>query len=459
MEMRTCSICGKSSDTGEDEQLYGEWMINQDITVHYFCLLLSTNLHQRGSDTAGILGFLLKDIRREIAAAKQRKCVYCLENGASINCCKCGKCFHLVCGIEQHVLSEFCHGFQSYCGECRPIDDYQKELIKNPPQPVPICNICYKPILAFALHRVVYGDCCRKGFAHRNCMRRYALSSGYYLRCIWCRNEKFRDLIRLQSIFVPDRDATWERERNAYRELHTRHLTCQMTDCICTKGRDYNRNTWEIVSCKLCASTAAHLKCLPPHQKQAKCFKCETCENVEKKLMTNDKRDRCSKVGTKNTKIDSSFFMTKTGTNQNEILMPDDDVSPVVSDDDDTVSTICSQVTVIPSQRSEAISTPSIEVPKSTPNGEIVQDTRHVMRPPLALKESFYCLDEPYFYLVIYQFDDLTDECTGTCTLRFKDDDERIKDQSAKALEQLQLRDEDIWFQDLEPESISLLTQ
>ncbi|XP_068159067.1 pineapple eye protein isoform X2 [Drosophila tropicalis] len=448
MGIRTCSICRKSSDTEEDELLYGEWMINQDITVHYFCLLLSTQLHQRGGDAAGILGFLLRDIRREIAAAKQRKCIYCQEIGASINCNKCGKCFHLVCGIEHHVVSEFCHAFRSFCEDCRPIDDYQKKLIRHPPQPVPICNICYKPILAFALHRVVYGDCCRKGFVHRTCMRRYALSSGYYLRCIWCRDEKFRDLIRLQSIFVPDRDATWERERHAYRELHTRHLTCQMKDCICTKGRDYNKNTWKILACKLCASTAAHLKCLPPHQKQAECFKCDTCEDVEKKLITNkqnEQRHRCANVGTKNTKIDSSFYMTKTGPSQNEILMPDDDKSPVVSDNDDTVSSVWSQVTVIPSQRPSA---DTCLIPKLQ---------GHVMRPPLALKESFGCLDEPYFYLVIYEFDDQTDECTGTCTLRFKNDDDRIKDQSTKALEKLQLRDEDIWFRDSEPETISLL--
>jgi len=112
------------------------------------------------------------------------------------------------------------------------------------------------------MFQITYGDCCRRGFAHKSCMRRYALTSGYYLCCIWCRSKSFRDSIRLQSVFVPDRDAMWEKQRNAYRELHDRNLRCGESNCLCPNGRFYNKSTWVILSCKLCGCMGAHTKCL-----------------------------------------------------------------------------------------------------------------------------------------------------------------------------------------------------
>lgn len=39
--MLKCEICTKSSRNEEDDALlYGDWMIKQDVKVHYFCLVV-----------------------------------------------------------------------------------------------------------------------------------------------------------------------------------------------------------------------------------------------------------------------------------------------------------------------------------------------------------------------------------------------------------------------------------
>ncbi|XP_044316089.1 G2/M phase-specific E3 ubiquitin-protein ligase-like isoform X1 [Drosophila rhopaloa] len=151
-----CDICDFSSGHTEEETLlYGDWMVRKDLRVHYFCLLLSSNLPQSGGDASGILGFLLRDIRQTVAIAKKTKCSFC---------------------------NQFCGAFHSYCSECMPMDDYQRQIAANRPKLSP-CDICLAPILNFSPHNIVYGDCCHKGFAHKTCMRKYDLSAGYYLRC------------------------------------------------------------------------------------------------------------------------------------------------------------------------------------------------------------------------------------------------------------------------------------
>lgn len=40
-EMRTCDICNKNNANEEEDDalLYGEWMVKQNVTVHYYCLV------------------------------------------------------------------------------------------------------------------------------------------------------------------------------------------------------------------------------------------------------------------------------------------------------------------------------------------------------------------------------------------------------------------------------------
>ncbi|KAH8420097.1 hypothetical protein KR009_005792 [Drosophila setifemur] len=450
-EVKTCDLCGRTSNCGEDTLVFGEWMMRPNITVHYFCLLLSSNLQQNGGDSSGILGFLLRDIRREIAEASRRKCTYCREMGASLVCQKCGVIFHLSCGLVNACVMEFCHQFHSYCDGCAPMDDYKRQLLANPPKHK-ICDICLKDIAFFKLNNVAYGDCCRQGFVHKQCMRQYALNSGYYLRCIWCREKSFRDLIRLQSIYVPDREATWEKQQNAYQDLHQRNIRCEESECLCPNGRNFNGNTWLILPCKLCASMGAHAKCVAGITRTKKkaetlIFKCSVCLEVEQKL---------SQVA-RPEPIPDPVNPCSMAPSNGPTHTPYPFEGPVFSDEDEATSSEHSSViTVIPSQHrySTSISPPSGQPSsRGSPTEESVVEITDSQPLPLdasqglVLRQSFSCPDEPFFYLVVYEFDD-RGQCLGSCTLRFAEDDPRIEDRSAGALERLETRPEDVWYRD-----------
>ncbi|TDG41850.1 hypothetical protein AWZ03_011740 [Drosophila navojoa] len=469
--MRTCDICNRNNANEEEDDalLYGEWMVKQNVTVHYYCLLLSSNLPQRGGDSSGILGFLLRDIRQEAAAAQKRKCAFCREKGASVICFKCRIVFHMSCGLENRCVYQFCDDFRSYCEKCAPLDDYKRQLLADPPKSA-LCDICFRAISPFMLHNVTYGDCCRKGFAHRTCMRRYALASGYYLRCLWCRSKTFHDSIRLQSVFVPDRDATWERQPNAYSELHNRRMRCEQAICLCPKGRDFNRYSWNIQPCILCAAVGTHYKCYVGTMRLSRAsanepnnFKCKMCAEVEAKLqhpkhhLTSDET------------IDSSFYMPK---HCNELSVATDDDSPVLSDDESSlinatiINNMASQRLKVPSsgevnelktQQSQQLeplqpSTPIsiessvIDLPDTQPMS-LQQLLTNFLKTPLLLRESF--INDDHFYLVVYEYnDELENPCIGSCTLRFGLDDQRLGDFSEETLMHLQLVETDIWCRD-----------
>ncbi|KAL7740500.1 hypothetical protein ACLKA6_007028 [Drosophila palustris] len=462
--MRICEICKRTDENEKEDDalLYGDWMTKQYVTVHYYCLLLSTNLPQRGGDSSGILGFLLRDIRQEATAAQKRKCCYCDEKGASIFCRKCRKVFHLACGLEGRCVSHFTDEFSSYCDSCVPHDDYQRHLLANPPKNVR-CDICFRPIIKFMLSLVTYGDCCRQGFAHRTCMRQYAIASGYYLRCLWCRGKSFRDTIKLQSVFVPDRDATWERQKNAYSELHSKRMRCDQTECLCPKGRNYNRGTWTIQLCTLCAATGTHLKCLVGAMRLPRTapeFKCVFCTEVVLKLQGNQKSSNKSSWKTTDECIDASFYLHKKPC---DLSMPMDVDSPTQSDEDNASSSNESSiVTVVASQefkRQKQLPTPTrkeeeqpvedvnvvdsvIELPDSQP-----LDITTTLKPPLLLCKSFTA--GGFFFLVVFEYQDQEPKpAIGTCTLRFAIDDPRIKDRSEETLLQLSVTEADVWIRD-----------
>lgn len=428
--------------------------------------LLSTNLPQRGGDSSGILGFLLRDIRKEANAAKLRKCGFCKEMGASVFCAKCRIVFHIECGLENRCITHFCDQFLSYCDKCAPMDSYKRELLSNPPKNV-TCDICMQLISVFKLACVTYGDCCRKGFAHRTCMRRHALASGYYLRCPWCRDKKFHETIKLQSVYVPDRDASWERQPNAYRDLHEKLLRCDEPECICPKGRTYNKHSWSIQTCILCAATGRHFKCREGTLRLANAsakqpdFKCSFCTEVENKLQSERPNETIRSSNEKSSwetaveRIDTSFYTLK---KIGKSGMPVDDETPVESEDDETLKD-ASIVTMVatqqlpPIQPSASVAVADAETQVSPVSSSVIElpDSQPLLssalKPPLLLHQSF--LSGDYFYLIVYEYDQNQREaCTGTCTLRFALNDARITDRSEEALQQLQVAESDVWFRD-----------
>uniref|UniRef100_T1J9L2 PHD-type domain-containing protein n=1 Tax=Strigamia maritima TaxID=126957 RepID=T1J9L2_STRMM len=101
-----CAFCMTNS---VDVLNLGKFERKDEITVHYFCMLLSSGLSQNGKDDEGILGFLLNDIRSEIRRGQKLKCYYCRRNGATIGCSesRCQKKFHLPCAVAQKCLHQF----------------------------------------------------------------------------------------------------------------------------------------------------------------------------------------------------------------------------------------------------------------------------------------------------------------------------------------------------------------
>lgn len=201
---------------------------------------------QRGKDDSGILGFEIRDIRKEIVSAEKRTCMYCNKTSASIMCFNCKKYFHLVCGHTNACLFQFIGAFHSYCDSCIPPDEDHKRIIKKKPPKLcgNPCYICLEEMGIYNRVRYMYAKCCLNGYAHYKCMKLYALSAGYYLICIWCKDKRFRDEVKYQGVFVPDRDANWELDGKAYRDLYRSHRRCDMEICNCPKGRDF-------ISCKL----------------------------------------------------------------------------------------------------------------------------------------------------------------------------------------------------------------
>ncbi|XP_023607318.1 G2/M phase-specific E3 ubiquitin-protein ligase isoform X2 [Myotis lucifugus] len=160
-----CVFCRKNDDCPNK---YGEKKINEkwNLTVHYYCLLMSSGIWQRGKEEEGVYGFLIEDIRKEVNRASK-----------------------LVQAINAGV-------FFFRCTVCNNSDIFQKEMLR-------------------------------------------------------------------MGIHIPEKDASWELEENAYQELLQHYEHCDVRRCRCKEGRDYNvpNSKWEIKRCQSCGSSGTHLAC------------------------------------------------------------------------------------------------------------------------------------------------------------------------------------------------------
>ncbi|ELK07833.1 PHD finger protein 7 [Pteropus alecto] len=114
-----CRLC--LQEPGDPEKL-GEFLQKDDLSVHYFCLILSSKLPQRGQSNQGFHGFLPEDIKKEAARASRKICFVCKKRGAAINCQKdhCVTNFHLPCGQEKGCLSQFFGEYKDAAWELEP---------------------------------------------------------------------------------------------------------------------------------------------------------------------------------------------------------------------------------------------------------------------------------------------------------------------------------------------------
>ncbi|XP_050494230.1 putative uncharacterized protein DDB_G0282133 isoform X2 [Bombus huntii] len=262
---RICCFCRLSEN---NELEFGKFYEDGEIVTHYYCLLLSSNMQQRGKDDEGILGFLKTDIKKEISRGKRLVCSYCKKAGATLGCCnvKCKKIFHYPCGLRAGTLNQFFDEFRSYCIKHRPkqkIDARVKiELSKTNKV---VCCICYDEVDPYDTVGTMWAPCCKKNaWFHRKCVQQLAMSAGYFFKCPLCNNKNlFQKAMSEFGIFIPSQDASWELVPNAFEELLYRHDQCNAPICLCPKGRKYTscNAKWELALCRTCGSQGTHMAC------------------------------------------------------------------------------------------------------------------------------------------------------------------------------------------------------
>uniref|UniRef100_A0A672HES3 G2/M-phase specific E3 ubiquitin protein ligase n=1 Tax=Salarias fasciatus TaxID=181472 RepID=A0A672HES3_SALFA len=262
-ESKSCALCSCSDD---DPALFGEKIRVEEhnLFVHYFCLLTSCGIYQRGEDDEGVFGFLVSDIKKEIRRSSRLKCIGCQKKGACVGCnvSNCRRMVHFPCGRKLQFVSQFTGLFPSYCDRHSPSQSLTSGLDHSLPQSCSICLDVLEPVLSYS---VLKCPSCHNSWFHRDCVQRQAHSAGlFFFRCTLCNNkENFQEeMIRL-GIYIPERDASWEMEENAYSDLLEVYTHCDASICVCDDGRSHSAvSGWfKVIRCQLCGSRGTHRKC------------------------------------------------------------------------------------------------------------------------------------------------------------------------------------------------------
>ncbi|XP_039992979.1 G2/M phase-specific E3 ubiquitin-protein ligase isoform X1 [Xiphias gladius] len=258
-----CALCRFSDD---DPAIFGEKVKLKEhkLSVHYFCLLTSCGVYQRGKEDEGVFGFLVDDIKQEIRRSARLTCCSCKKKGACVGCNvrSCRKTVHFPCGRKQKFISQFTGLFPSYCPDHSPTQSLYVGSDLSLPQSCSICLDSIDPILSYS---VLKCPSCHASWFHRDCVQRQAHSAGlFFFRCTLCNNkENFQEEMLRMGIHIPERDASWELEANAYSELLEVYKHCDALTCLCNDGPTHSAKTgwFEVIRCRLCGSRGTHRKC------------------------------------------------------------------------------------------------------------------------------------------------------------------------------------------------------
>ncbi|XP_056248562.1 G2/M phase-specific E3 ubiquitin-protein ligase [Seriola aureovittata] len=258
-----CVLCRFSDD---DPAMFGEKVTLKEhkLSVHYFCLLTSCGVYQRGEEDEGVFGFLVDDIRQEIRRSARLTCCSCKKKGACVGCNvrSCRKTVHFPCGRKQSFISQFTGLFPSYCPDHSPTQTLCVGSDLSLPQSCSVCLDSIDPVLSYS---VLKCPCCHASWFHRDCVQRQAHSAGlFFFRCTLCNNkDSFQEEMLRLGIYIPERDASWELEANAYSELLEVYKRCDALACLCNDGPMHSAKTgwFEVIRCRLCGSRGTHRKC------------------------------------------------------------------------------------------------------------------------------------------------------------------------------------------------------
>jgi len=237
-ETKSCTFCTRKED---DESLFGKFYTDGQLTTHYNCLLFSSGLGEpKGGNDEGILGFLTEDILKEFKRGKKLKCSKCKKSGATVGCAVkiCKKSYHFPCGSESGMLSQHFGSFECYCAKHHPAQKGPKVMVGQA-----TCTICYEEVPnPKPSYDLLWAPCCKKNsWYHRECFQKWALSAGYFFKCPMCSDKKsFIKEMKKMGIYVPDQDASWELEPNAFQGEYERHNQCDHPACSCPEGRTHD---------------------------------------------------------------------------------------------------------------------------------------------------------------------------------------------------------------------------
>jgi len=283
-EETVCKICNQANGLDKDPIIETE-----QIQAHFYCLLFSSGLGQKGKEDDGIKGFLFSDIRKELKRGARLKCVYCRKKGATVGCAepKCKKSYHLPCGDHHDSLQQFFDQFKSFCKEHRPSQRVERHGGKKSEKKDNICIICQEKILRKATMKTLWSPCCQE-FFHRKCIQDLAYSSGsYHFRCPKCRSDTdFRSEMQRLGVNVPVQDASWENSQNFQDIDESPVRLCHAKICFCSheEGRAFHKEDglWEVLLCRGCGSRGIHAKCGGLEDFPEAVWDCYNCRDVMK---------------------------------------------------------------------------------------------------------------------------------------------------------------------------------
>ncbi|XP_063080136.1 G2/M phase-specific E3 ubiquitin-protein ligase [Engraulis encrasicolus] len=273
-----CQLCKQSDNCPEK---YGEKITIKEpqLTVHYFCLLMASGIYQRGEEDEGVHGFLVDDIVKEVHRASKLACNNCRAKGASIGCSvkSCRKMVHFPCGERLEFIYQFTDLFPSFCRDHRPT-----QTCTVPPTGNLSCSICLETIEPVLSYSILKCPACHGSWFHRNCVQLQAHNAAqFFFRCTICNNQdSFQEEMHRMGIYIPERDASWEMEDNAFADLLQVYQHCDAFTCQSSLGRDFSAQSgkFEIIRCSFCGSSGTHRKCssLKANQDDWICSECKS---------------------------------------------------------------------------------------------------------------------------------------------------------------------------------------
>ncbi|XP_066901225.1 uncharacterized protein [Halyomorpha halys] len=280
-----CQLC---LTTKVDPEALGSICQTADVIVHYFCLLLASKIQQKGTDKQGLLGFFSRDIKKEIKRGSTIVCNYCRKYGATVMCGKdnCHLNFHVPCAQRKGSLHQYFNEFKSFCDKHKPRQKIPATLKKRTDLECVLCCSHIKFNVKSYEDDPIWPTCCKpQALLHKRCLQHFATCSGYYFKCPFCSNkDDFHKGMKTYGIYIPEQEASWETEPDAYRELLERDVTCDAVRCRCPRGRVYSvRNSkWYLEVCILCGASGRHRGCLL-EDILTDTYECDVCSKVNKK--------------------------------------------------------------------------------------------------------------------------------------------------------------------------------